>query len=168
MKKSWRILLLLSMATMTGAQAISWPAPALSSKSTSRYGVIRQERMSAEELQELAGTIKFVNATLPASLKKRDRAANSAKTFIIFRAERPNPANPTTGGIVDQIYVQDLRAGKVYEIQGFAFPARPFEQLKWVSPRLFTVEQSINPHRSIRYQFDVIKQRLTAAWLLVL
>ena len=55
----------------------------------------------------------------------------------------------------DRIFVKDLAAGDVIEIQGIPLPHRPYTNLQWLDDSLLTMDRWSQPHYGIRYIFDI-------------
>jgi hypothetical protein len=105
-------------------------------------------------LKDVAADIRVVAASAPAAARRGNVVENKAKTFRAFTVE-------TEDGM-ERIFVEDVNAGKTYEIEGVAWPNRPLSDPVWAGD-YFICDRSSNPRAAIHYAFDMRKRALVAA-----
>jgi len=62
-----------------------------------------------------------------------------------------------------RIFVEDLRTGQIYEIQGLPLPWRPFSDLTWATSTVLVFDRWSTPHYGIHYAIDVVTKELILA-----
>jgi mannosyltransferase len=85
--------------------------------------------------------------------KKENVVDNAAKTWRAF----------TIASDAFHLFVEDLGAGKTYEIQGLPLPYRPFSELVWATDEMLMVDRWSQPHYGIHYVINAPAHQLLMA-----
>lgn len=63
----------------------------------------------------------------------------------------------------EQLFVEDLKTGKVIVIDGLPFPNRPYSDITWVKEGLLVFDRSTNPQSGAHYVADMKSMKLIVA-----
>lgn len=153
MKSLLLILCLASVAIgFTGSSPLPQRAPEArrALPDPHRHGRAFTSDMTAE----LAPEIRIVEASIPTSGERENVTPNRGGTLRAFTISSAEGS--------EQIFVENLRTGTVYEIQGVPFPNRPLSDAVWVRNYLI-FDRSTNPRFSTHYVFDMNRRALALA-----
>ena len=109
---------------------------------------------NSDMTQEIAPELRIVEASVPAGGERENVTRNQGGTFRAFTISSAEGS--------EQIFVENLRTGTVYEIQGVPFPNRPLSAPVWVRG-FFIFDRSTNPRFSTHYVFDMNRRALVLA-----
>ena len=114
----------------------------------------RHGKFAGDVLRTVAPDIKIPEADFPSSRKRENVIENQAKTFRAFTM--------TSEDGLERIFVENIRTGEVYEIQGVPFPNRHLSDPVWVRDN-FIFDRWAQPHYGTHYAFDMSKKVLVEA-----
>jgi hypothetical protein len=63
----------------------------------------------------------------------------------------------------EQLFVEDLKTGKVIVIDGLPFPNRPYSDITWAKGGLLVFDRSASPHTGAHYVADMKSKKLIVA-----
>ena len=63
----------------------------------------------------------------------------------------------------EQLFVEDLKTGKVIVIDGLPFPNRPYSDITWAKGSLIVFDRSSNPRSGAHYVADMKSMKLIVA-----
>lgn len=96
------------------------------------------------------------------SWKRENVTTNKEKTYTAFTVCHPLPP-PDQDSCQEQIYFEEKKTGKVYEVNGLLMPHRPFSDLAWASDDTLLFDRWSQPHYGFHYAVNVKALRLVAA-----
>lgn len=102
-------------------------------------------------LREIEPDVSFVETTLAEGAQIEARVKNKNRTFEAFLVDKT------------QIFVKDLKSGKIFEIKGLPFESRYFSDLVWADNQTLMFDRWAQPRYGNHYAFNVVRKKLTAA-----
>lgn len=103
--------------------------------------------------------IKFVLVERPPDAKKESIVLNQSKSFRAYVTKRDSGE----GAGQDLVWIEDLKGGQTYEIQGIPLSDRPLSDLKWVEDEFLVFDRWSNPHYGIHYVVNAIEKKVAIA-----
>ncbi len=114
----------------------------------------------SQGFEDLAQKIKIVEISRLPNQKRESIAVNSAQTYQGFTiCELISEFDPEQG-CQEKIFIEDMNAGKFYQIQGIPMSWRPFTNLAWTGEHIFAFERWSNPHYALQYVVDMNQKKL--------
>jgi hypothetical protein len=102
-------------------------------------------------LKEIEADFSFAVAALEKDAPIENAVKNKNRTFEAFVVDKT------------QIFVKDLKSGKIFEIKGLPSEWRFFSDLVWVNNQTLMFDRWVQPHYGNHYAVDVVKRKLVAA-----
>lgn len=130
----------------------------MNSAQTARH--LHGKRLQNDMLAEMQEGVKLVETQTDAKAKRAHLTRNASHTYEAFTLDVPIDGD--ADNTRETIFVEDKRAGKIYEVRGFDFP-RPFAALAWSGNDTLVFDQWMQPRTGVHYAINVRQGKLTAA-----
>ncbi|CAG0931929.1 hypothetical protein TFLX_02357 [Thermoflexales bacterium] len=107
----------------------------------------------ASSIPDAFSDFRMIEVLPDANWEKENVVNNPVGTWRAF----------TTTSDVFHLFVENLRAGKTYEVQGLSLPYRPFSELVWATDEILMIDRWSQPHYGIHYVIKVPARQLLMA-----
>jgi hypothetical protein len=114
----------------------------------------------SQGFEDLAQEIEIVEISRLPNQKRENIAVNSAQTYQGFTICELLSEFEEEGGCQEKIFIEDMIAGKFYQIQGIPLSWRPFTNLAWTDEHIFAFERWSNPHYALHYVVDMNQKKI--------
>ena len=114
-------------------------------------------------MEEIRATFRLVLVSPDVAVQKENPCAtcysvvNPDKTLRAFTTYVPG-VNQS-----DRIFIEEMQAKKIFEIQGLPLPYRPFSDLVWINNHILVFDRWSQPHYGIHYAVDFSTKTLLVA-----
>jgi hypothetical protein len=100
---------------------------------------------------EIATDFSMVETTLEKGAVRDNVVKNKSRTFEAFTVD------------LTQIFVKDLKTGKIYEIKGLPAEWRFFADLTWATNQILMFDRWVQPRYATHYAVNVVRKKLLDA-----
>jgi hypothetical protein len=107
-------------------------------------------------LDEVKGDVRIEEVEDQQPPPKGKGVYNPEKTMRAFTVQLKD-------GDPEQLFVEDLKTGKVIVIDGLPFPNRPYSDITWAKEGLLVFDRSASPHSGAHYVADMKSMKLIVA-----
>jgi len=107
---------------------------------------------------QLSAEMKIVESAPDEGLRPEDITLSPGQAYEAFTTY-----NPAMLHRPDQLFVKELKSGRVYEIQNLPQSHRPFSSLVWINEHTFVFDRWSQPHYGVHYVVNVNQWKLVVA-----
>jgi hypothetical protein len=147
---SWRYAVAFSVVMLFGASAVTRAQRSI--PDPHRHG----DLSGASFLDEVKGDVRIEE------VKDRQPPARGKGIYNPERTMRAFTVDFEDAGR-EQLFVEDLKTGKVIVIDGLPFPNRPYSDITWAKGGLLVFDRSASPHNGAHYVADMKSMKLVVA-----
>ncbi len=110
-------------------------------------------------MPDVVATFQMTETVVGPEAERYDVTQNQSGTWEAYLVHQQLSGNEFR----EKLIVQNLQAGKMYEIQGLPLPKRLVSDLVWVTDNVLVFDKWSNPYYGIHYAVDVQEGKLILA-----